>query len=33
MARDATAAVLEAYSLSDAIDGVGDAPALIAHPA
>jgi Rrf2 family protein len=30
MARDATAAVLERYSLADAVAGVGDAPALIA---
>ena len=31
MARDATAAVLEGYSLADAAAGVGDAPALIAE--
>lgn len=30
MARDATAAVLERYSLADAVAGVGDAPALLA---
>jgi Rrf2 family protein len=30
MARDATAAVLERYSLADAVLGVGDAPALLA---
>jgi Rrf2 family protein len=30
MARDATAAVLERYSLADAAAGVGDAPALLA---
>jgi Rrf2 family protein len=29
MARDATAAVLERYSLADAVSGAGDAPALI----
>jgi Rrf2 family protein len=33
MARDATAAVLEKYSLADAAAGVGDAPALLAQPA
>src|ERR1700679_737982 len=31
MARDATAAVLEGYSLSDAAGGVGHAPVLIAE--
>jgi Rrf2 family protein len=29
MARDATAAVLESYSLADATAGVGDAPAIL----
>jgi Rrf2 family protein len=29
MARDATAAVLDSYSLADAVSGVGDAPALL----
>src|ERR1700761_9151651 len=33
MARDATAAVLEKYSLADAAAGVGDAPTLIAETA
>lgn len=33
MARDATAAVLERYSLADAAAGVGEAPALTAEQA
>jgi Rrf2 family protein len=33
MARDATAAVLERYSLADAASGIGEAPALIAEQA
>jgi Rrf2 family protein len=33
MARDATAAVLERYSLADAAAGVGEAPALLAETA